>query len=74
MAVALVVGVPLGVAAGRIAWRAFADQLGVLTSPSTPVLWLVATVLGGVVIAVLAAAVPARLATGLEPAPALRGE
>jgi putative ABC transport system permease protein len=74
MAVALVIGVPLGVAAGRIAWRAFADQLGVLTSPSTPAWWLGATVLGGVLIAVLAAAVPARLATAAAPSRTLRGE
>jgi hypothetical protein len=74
MAVALVIGVPLGGAAGRIAWRAFADQLGVLTSPSTPAWWLLVTVVGGLVVAVLAAAIPARLAAAADPAPALRGE
>ena len=74
MAVALLLGVPLGVAAGRIAWRGFADQLGVVTAPSTPGLWLVATVGGGVLIAVLAAAVPARLATASSPGRSLRGE
>jgi ABC-type antimicrobial peptide transport system permease subunit len=74
IAVALVIGVPLGVAVGRIAWRAFADQLGVLTTPSTPVWWLVVTVVGGVLIALVAAAVPARLASSSEAAPALRGE
>jgi len=74
MAVALLIGVPLGVAAGRIAWRAFADQLGVLTAPSTPAWWLGATIVGGVLIAVLAAAVPARLATAAAPSRALGGE
>ena len=74
MGVALLVGLPLGVAAGRIAWRAFADQLGVLTSPSTPGWWLLVTVVGGVLIAVLAAAVPARMATAPAPSRVLRGE
>ena len=45
-----------------------------LTRPSTPAWWLLATVLGGVLIAVLAAAVPARLATATAPGRALRAE
>ena len=41
-----VVGAPIGIAVGRIAWRAFASQLGVVTVPSTPIVWIVATAVG----------------------------
>jgi hypothetical protein len=74
MVVALVIGLPVGVAVGRLAWRGFAEQLGVVTRPSTPAGWLLATVVGGVLVAVLAAALPGRLAAASDPAPALRGE
>ena len=33
---ALVVGIPLGVVAGRLSWRAFAGQLGVLSDSARP--------------------------------------
>lgn len=74
MAVALGVGVPLGVAAGRVLWRAFAFRLGVVTDPSTPVWWIVAVVAGSLVAAFLAAAGPARFAAHIQPATALRAE
>ena len=74
MVVALVVGVPVGVATGRLAWRAFADQLGVAAGPVVPVGWVVATVAGGFVVALLAAAVPARAASRVDPATILRSE
>jgi ABC-type antimicrobial peptide transport system permease subunit len=62
-----VIGVPIGVAVGRLAWRAFASRLGVVTEPSMPVGWLVATALGAVLIAVIAAALPARAAAQSNP-------
>ena len=36
-----VVGAPLGIAVGRLAWRAFASPLGVVTVTSTPIVWVV---------------------------------
>ena len=36
--VALVVGLPLGVAAGRAVWVLLADRLGAVSQPVTPVL------------------------------------
>ncbi|MGH9118381.1 MAG: FtsX-like permease family protein [Acidimicrobiales bacterium] len=74
MVAALGLGVPLGVVAGRLAWRAFASQLGVVAEPSTPVLWVLVTVAGGLVVALVAAAVPARMAARAGPAAGLRSE
>lgn len=69
-----VVGAPIGIAVGHIAWRAFASELGVVTVTSTPVGWIVATGVGGAVIAALAAARPARVAALTKPAVTLRAE
>jgi len=74
MVVALVIGVPVGLALGRLAWRAFADQLGVAAGPVVPVWWVAVTVAGGFVVALLAAAVPARAASRVDPATILRSE
>jgi uncharacterized membrane protein len=74
MAAALVVGVPLGIAVGRVAWRAFASRLGVVTDPSTPGLWIAATVAGALVLAVAASAMPGRVAARIRPATVLRTE
>jgi FtsX-like permease family len=74
MAAALVLGVPLGLVAGRLTWRAFAGLLGVVPDPSSPLVWLGLTVAGGVVLALAAAAIPARLAAATRPAAGLRAE
>lgn len=74
MLAALVVGVPLGVAAGRVVWRAFASQLGVATAPAMPGGAIAATIVGALVLAVVVAALPARVAASIGPADALRME
>jgi hypothetical protein len=74
MAAALAVGVPLGIAVGRVAWRVFAFRLGVVTDPSTPVWWIAATVAGSLLLAVAVAFFPARLASRVDPATTLRTE
>jgi hypothetical protein len=74
MAVALAVGVPVGVALGRLAWRAFADQLGVAAGPVVPLGWIAATVAGGLTVALAAAALPARTASKIDPATTLHSE
>jgi hypothetical protein len=71
---AVVVGLPLGIAVGRVAWRSFASQLGVLTSPHTPIGWIVLTAVGAGALAVLAGAFPARAAARTRPATTLRTE
>jgi hypothetical protein len=74
MLAGLLVGAPLGIAAGRLAWRAFASQLGVLTDPSTPGWWIAATLAASLAVTLGAAAVPARLAGRITPASTLRAE
>lgn len=74
LAVAIVVGTPLGIAAGRWAWRTFAGSLGVAPVTVVPVLLLAA---GGVALIAagnLLAAGPAAVAARTAPASALRAE
>jgi FtsX-like permease family len=72
--VALAIGVPLGLAAGRWAWQLTADALGVDSGAVVPWPATVAVVAGTLVAANLAAAVPGRAASRLRPAAALRTE
>jgi len=72
--VALLVGLPLGVIAGRWAWGYFADAAGVPTGatvPLTPVLLAITVTL---VLANLIAAWPGWTAARLHPAAVLRAE
>ena len=59
----LVVGVPLGIVAGRVAWRAISDTLGVSSPPALPVGASVAVAIAVVVVANLAALGPGLLAS-----------
>jgi hypothetical protein len=72
--VALLVGLPLGVAAGRLAWSGFAHDLGVVDTLRLPlgvIVLAVAVVAAG---AALVAAAPAVVAANARPAAALRSE
>ena len=55
---ALVIGIPLGVAAGRWAWQAFATQAGLSGGAVTPlpVLWLIPAALAATALVALPAA------------------
>jgi ABC-type antimicrobial peptide transport system permease subunit len=73
-AVALLVGLPLGIIAGRLAWAYFADAAGVPTGatvPLTPVLLAIPVTL---LVANLIAAWPGWTAARLRPAAVLRAE
>jgi hypothetical protein len=70
----VIVGMPVGLALGRVAWRAFASRLGVVTHPSMPLGWLVGTALGAGAVALVAAAVPARAAARTQATVALRSD
>ena len=70
--VALAIGVPLGVVSGRLIWSHFADQVGVLAETVTPALAVAAVGLGTVVLALVIALVPGRVAARTRPARVLR--
>jgi hypothetical protein len=71
-AVGVVVGVPLGLVAGRLAWRAVAEGIGVVGDPSTPVVLVAVVAVAGLGVANLAAALPARRASRVGAASVLR--
>jgi hypothetical protein len=73
-AIALIVGIPLGVAAGRWVWTLFADQLGVPPEPTVNVPVVLLAIPATLLIANLVAAVPGRIASRMQPAAALRTE
>jgi len=58
-AMAVVVAVPVGVVAGRVAWRLYAEALGVVPEPVVPVQALLITAVVVFVVANLVALVPA---------------
>jgi ABC-type lipoprotein release transport system permease subunit len=71
---ALVVGVPLGIGAGRWAWQLVADQLGVVSAPRVPLPAMLVVVPAALLVANLAATIPGWLAARIRPAEALRTE
>ena len=66
------IGIPVGVAAGRVAWLFYADRLGVKPEAVVPVGQLALVGAAVVAIAVLAALVPGRRASRRSPAALLR--
>lgn len=73
-AVAVLVGVPLGLVAGRLAWRRFAESVGVPPFPTAPVVTLAAIAAGVLVACLLAGALPAAIAARTRVNEALRSE
>ena len=74
VAIALLIGVPVGVAAGRWLWTLLANQLGVVSEPVTPLPSVLLIIPVTILLANLIAAVPASLAARIRPAVALRAE
>jgi FtsX-like permease family len=74
MLAALAIGVPLGIAAGRVSWRAFANGLAVVLPPSTPAIAVLAIASSALVAVLLVATVPAIWAGRGHPAVTLRSE
>lgn len=72
--VALVMGIPLGVAGGRVLWQTFADTLGVDPAPTVPLALLGAAALVVLLLTVATALPAARQASRMSVAPALRPE
>jgi putative ABC transport system permease protein len=73
-ALGLVVGVPLGVSLGRWAWTLFAEQIGVVPEPVTPLPLILLVVPAAVLLANVVALLPARHAARTSPALVLRAE
>jgi putative ABC transport system permease protein len=73
-AIALLIGLPTGIAGGRWAWRIFATQLGVLPEPAVPLTTILIAIPAALVLANLIAAAPARAAARTQPATVLRTE
>jgi putative ABC transport system permease protein len=73
-AVALVIGVPLGILAGRLGWNAVARSLYVAPAVAIPGAAIAAAALGVLVVAFLAALPPAGLVLRRSPGSTLRTE
>ena len=72
--VGLVIGVPLGVILGRVAWRAIADETPMVYVPPTAALALLLAVPCALLVANAIAALPGERAARLRPAEVLRTE
>jgi len=73
-AIGLLVGLPLGVAAGRWAWYLFAEQIDVVPEPVTPVGLVLLLVPAAVLLALAVAGLPAWSAARTRAAVVLRAE
>jgi hypothetical protein len=72
--IAVVVGVPVGIAVGRLVWTAFAGSIGVSPATWIPDGGMVLTALAVVVVANALSTAPARVARRLNPGAVLRSE
>ncbi|MFN2593039.1 MAG: ABC transporter permease [Candidatus Dormibacteria bacterium] len=73
-AIAVVLGLPLGIIAGRWAWSLFASAQGIAAVPVVPFLLVLLTVPAAILLAELVALTPGRLAAVTRPASVLRTE
>ncbi len=72
--VAVVAGLPVGIALGRLSWTALAQRLGTPAGPVVPAAALAVLVAATLLAALAVAEVPARRAARLRPAVLLRAE
>jgi ABC-type antimicrobial peptide transport system permease subunit len=72
--IGLLVGIPLGLALGRVVWNLVADELGVAGTPTWPVVAVMLLVPAALIAVNLIAALPARRAAHTRPAVVLRSE
>ena len=70
----IVLGVPLGIVAGRLVWRSLADSFPVVYVPPIAIAAILLVVPAALAVANLLAALPARAAARIRPAEALRVE
>jgi ABC-type lipoprotein release transport system permease subunit len=74
VAIAMIIGLPLGIVAGRWLWSLRADELGIVNEPSLPWLALGLVVLAALVLAVGIAGIAGRSAANTRPRIVLRSE
>ncbi len=72
--IGMAIGIPLGIGLGRGLWRAFANELHVVSDPTVPVVWIGLIAVGSLLLANLVAALPARFAGRTPTALVLREE
>jgi ABC-type antimicrobial peptide transport system permease subunit len=72
--IALVIGVPAGIACGRLVWQLFAHQLGITPVIAIPLTALLIMAAGWLTAAAVIAALPGEAATRTPPARVLRSE
>jgi hypothetical protein len=72
--IGVVVGVPLGIAAGRWLWNLFAQSISAVPSPTVPVVVVGLVAVVALVLAIVVSLVPARLAARIPAAAVLRAE
>jgi predicted lysophospholipase L1 biosynthesis ABC-type transport system permease subunit len=73
-AIALLIGLPGGIAGGRWAWHYLATQLGALPEPAIPLTTIIITIPAALVLANLIATAPGQAAARTQPATILRTE
>ncbi len=71
---ALIVGVPLGILAGRLTWIRFAGDIGLITTPTVPILLVLAIIAAAGVTCSAFALIPAAVATRTPAARVLHTE
>jgi hypothetical protein len=74
ISVGIIIGVPLGIVAGRALWDLFAHELHVVPRPSVPTLTILFVALGALVLANIVAALPGRQAARTPTAIVLSSE
>jgi predicted lysophospholipase L1 biosynthesis ABC-type transport system permease subunit len=74
VALGALIGVPLGIAAGRWGWMIFAEDLGVVPDSMVPLVPMLILVPAALILANLIAAPPAAIAARTPPAAVLRTE
>jgi putative ABC transport system permease protein len=69
---ALAIGAPLGIAAGRVTWMALSEWAGIVPRPTVPLVLMLSLVPIAIGLALLAALAPARAASRTRPVEVLR--
>ena len=72
--VPMALGIPIGLLVGSVVFRAFADRIGAVPDPTTPLLLMVGVAAGFVALANVVGLIPARRARRVAPALVLRSE